>query len=252
MKRKFDEWLSIQTAKNPARVVLGSILLFNILFLLLSAALISNFALQGTEKMNFLEAAFCTIAMILDAGCVQFVIEDIGQASVAISVFCLIVILVGMVSFTGAVIGYLTNYISRYVENASAGVRKLHLSNHVVILNWNSRASEIINDLLFCKEKQTVVVMVDQGKKEIEKEVNERLADTISKENQLLRESYAKLSIWDRVEFYHKNKLRNNITLLVREGDIFSRRQRFPFRSRRAPEHFAGSRKCRDPETDAH
>ena len=53
----------------------------------------------------------------------------------------------------------------------------------------------------------------------------ERLADTISKENQLLRESYAKLSIWDRVEFYHKNKLRNNITLLVREGDIFSSMQ---------------------------
>lgn len=225
MKRKFDEWLSIQTAKNPARVVLGSILLFNIVFLLFSAAVISNFSLRGTEHMNFLQAAFCTVTMILDAGCVQFVIEDIGQASVALSLFCLLVILVGMISFTGAVIGYLTNYISRYVENASTGIRKWSLSNHVVILNWNSRASEIVNDLLYCKDKQTVVVMVAAGKKEVEKEVEERLADTLARENEGIRARCAELSLLKKIKYYRKNKLRNNITLLVREGDIFSSMQ---------------------------
>lgn len=57
-------------------------LLFNIVFFLVSAIIISNTSLFGTEHMSFIEAAFCTVTMILDAGCIQFVISDIGQAGV--------------------------------------------------------------------------------------------------------------------------------------------------------------------------
>ena len=227
MKQKFEEWLSIRTAKNPGRVVLSVILLFNILFFLFAALVISNFGMAGTEKMNFFEAAFSTIAMILDAGCVQFVIEDIGQAGVAISVFCLIVVLVGMISFTGAVIGYLTNYISEFVANANAGKRRLRLKDHIVLLNWNTRASEIINDLLYCPDRQIVVVMVEKGKAEIEKEVEERLQDTVSRENKELRESLnkEKKSLLERRRLYRRGRMKNNITLIVREGDVFSSKQ---------------------------
>ncbi len=227
MKQKFEEWLSIRTAKNPGRVVLSVILLFNILFFLFAALVISNFGMAGTEKMNFFEAAFSTIAMILDAGCVQFVIEDIGQAGVAISVFCLIIVLVGMISFTGAVIGYLTNYISEFVANANAGKRRLRLKDHIVLLNWNTRASEIINDLLYCPDRQIVVVMVEKGKAEIEKEVEERLQDTVSRENKELRESLnkEKKSLFERRRLYRRGRMKNNITLIVREGDVFSSKQ---------------------------
>ena len=102
MKQKLRQWFSIQLVKNPGRVILGVILLFNIVFFLLSAAVISAMSLTGTEHMSFIEAAFCTLTMILDAGCIQFVIADIGEAGVVISVFCLLVVLVGMVSFTGS------------------------------------------------------------------------------------------------------------------------------------------------------
>ena len=57
-------------------MVLLVILLFNVLFFLFSAVVISNLSLSGTEKMSFFEAAFCTITMILDAGCIQFVVAD--------------------------------------------------------------------------------------------------------------------------------------------------------------------------------
>ena len=157
MKRKFAEWWSQAQAKNPGKVVLAVILLFNVLFLLLSAAIISALSLDGSENMHFLEAAFYTVTMVLDAGCIQFVVADIGQAGFAISLTCIVVVLVGMISFTGAVIGYVTNTISHYIDNAKAGKHKIAISNHVVILNWNSRASEIINDFLYSEKKQKFV-----------------------------------------------------------------------------------------------
>ena len=215
MIRKIKEWLSVQIAKRPGRVVLVAILLFNIVFFLMAAFVISQMSLKGTEKMPFVQAAFSTITMILDPGCVQFVVEDIGQMGVTVAISCLIIIFVGMVSFTGAVIGYITNTISSFIGEANAGYRGLKISDHVVILNWNTRASEIINDLLYCEKRQKVVVLVSGRKDEIEKEISDRLSDTVERENREAKEKYGKFS----------NKFKNKVTVIVREGDVFSSKQ---------------------------
>lgn len=225
MKVKIKEWFSIQLVKNPGRMVLAAILIFNIAFFLLSAIVISALALDGTEKMSFIEAAFCTITMILDAGCIQFVVADIGTSGVGITLFCLMVVLIGMISFTGAVIGYVTNYISSFIENANTGKRKLALDNHFVILNWNSRASEIVNDMLYCDEKQNVVVLVQSRKEEIEKEIEERLSDTINRENKAVAEQYKNLPFFKREIAILRNRFKRKVTVMVREGDVFSAKQ---------------------------
>ena len=84
--RKFKGWLSIQIAKHPKRVVLVLIILFNVLFITVSAAVISSLSLRGTESMNFFHAAYYTVTMILDAGCIESVIQDIGATGVALTV----------------------------------------------------------------------------------------------------------------------------------------------------------------------
>ena len=225
MRKKFSEWFSMQLAKNPGRIVLLAILLFNIVFLFIAAFVISSLSLSGTEKMGFFEAAFYTVTMILDAGCISFVIEDIGQTGIVTAVICLSVIVIGMVSFTGAVIGYITNYISNFIENSNAGSRRLNISNHYVILNWNTRASEIINDLLYCKGKQKIVVLTASKKAEIRKEIDERISDTIRRENADLAAKYADSSLIARKVMYHRNKLKNNLTVIIREGDVYSSKQ---------------------------
>ena len=225
MINKIKEWFSIQLVKNPGRMVLAAILIFNIVFFLLAAVVISALSLDGTEKMTFIEAAFCTITMILDAGCIQFVIADIGKSGVFITVFCLCVILIGMISFTGAVIGYVTNYISSFIENANTGKHKLNLNGHFVILNWNSRASEIVNDMLYSEEKQNVVVLVQSRKDEIEKEIEERLADTINRENAIVLRKIEKLSFIKRSIEVYRHRFTKKLTVMVREGDVFSSKQ---------------------------
>ncbi len=222
--RRFKEWFSIQLAKHPARVVLLAILLFNVVFFISAALVIKNLALNGTEEMSLFEAAFYTITMILDAGCIQFVVADIGESGIAIAVVCLVIVLIGMVSFTGAVIGYVTNYISNFIENSNSGMRRLRISYHLVILNWNTRASEIINDLLYCRKRQKVVVLVGGRKKEIQKEIEERITDTIHRENSALLLRCRKLGL-RKYFVYFREKLHNNLTVILREGDVFSAKQ---------------------------
>ena len=220
-----DEWMSMQLVKNPGRVVLFFILLFNVVFFALAALVISNVGLSGTEKMGFFEAAFYTITMILDAGCIQFVVADIGTSGVAIALICLGVIIIGMVSFTGAVIGYVTNYISSFIETANAGSHRLKISNHLVILNWNTRASEIVNDLLYCRGSQKVVIFADGRKEEIRKEVAERISDTIQRENRALQEKCRAMGFLEGRLAYLQHRLVNNVMVIIREGDVFSAKQ---------------------------
>lgn len=225
MRHKLYEWFSIQRAKNPGTIVLGTILIFNLILFLAAAFVISSFSLSGTERMGFIEAAFCTVAMILDAGCIQFVISDIGEASVAATIVCLIIILIGMISFTGAVIGYVTNYISKFIENANANTKKLRLTGHVVILNWNTRASEIINDLMYSDTREKVVVLSDSKRTGIELEINERLADTVARENAEIWDKVKNKPFLSRYLSFRKKRFKNRVTVLIREGDVFSSKQ---------------------------
>ena len=222
---KFRGWLSIQIAKHPNRVVLVLIILFNVLFITASAAAISALSLHGTEKMNFFHAAYYTLTMILDAGCIEAVIQDIGTSGVALTLTCLAVIIIGMITFTGAVIGYLTNILNSFIENASAGNTRLHLSHHTVILNWNAGAPEIVNNLLYSGHKGTVVALVKSGRDEIKKEIEERLHHTIEKENALLRQKAASMHFFARRRFLKNNALRNTVTFIAIEGNIFSQKQ---------------------------
>lgn len=215
MIKKIKESISIQVSKRPGRFLLIAILLFNVLFFFFATVLISCLSLSGTEDMSIIQAVFSTITMVLDPGCVSFVVKDIGGIGFVTAIVCLFIIFFGMISFTGAVIGYVTNKISSFIDDANSGTRPLLISDHIVILNWNTRASEIINDLLYCEDEQKVVVLVNGRKDEIEKEIADRLADTVSKENQLLKDGKGK----------SKKKFKDNLTVIVREGDVFSLKQ---------------------------
>ena len=133
--KQLEEYLNIHIAKNPKRFVLAMILMINVVFLLVSAGIISRLAPSTLEHRGFWISVFYTISMILDAGCIDYVVNDVGQAGVAAILICVLVAVVGMIIFTGAVIGYATTWISDYVMNANSGKGKIRASGHTVILN---------------------------------------------------------------------------------------------------------------------
>lgn len=225
MIRRFREWYSMQRAKRPALMIVFGIAIFNIIFFLIAAVVIRSLALSGTESMSFFEALYYTLTMILDAGCISYVIDDIGTSGVAIALVCIAVVIIGMITFTGAIIGTMTNAFSGSIEKTQSGSDKLYISGHLVILNWNSRASEIINDLLYCGEKKRVVVLTESRKEEIEKEISDRIADTVTRENELLRQRLSGLKGLKFFLRYRREHMRDRLYVLVREGDVFSTKQ---------------------------
>ena len=207
MFKKFKEWLSIFIVKNPRRAILIAILLMNILLFVLAGAIISALSPASLKQDGFWASLYYTVSMVLDAGCIEYVIADIGEANVALIIICLLTVLIGMITFTGAVIGYVTNYISNFIDNSNSGARALKTSGHTIILNWNSRASEIINDMLYTGKKETIVVLVMENADGVKREIDDRLAATF-------KEEQAK-----------GNRLKNRLTIIVREGETYSTKQ---------------------------
>ena len=225
MFKKLREKINIFTVKNPSRAILIAILLLNIVLFLVAAGVISLLAPKSLANHGFWSSVYYTISMVLDAGCISYVIADIGEASVALILVCILTVVLGMITFTGAVIGYVTNYISSFIENSKSGIRAVKASGHTVILNWNSRASEIINDLLYTGQKEVVVVLANQNSDEIEREIDERLTATIKNENAHIKADSKKLPWYRRFVYYRTHRLRNLVTVIVRDGETYSTKQ---------------------------
>ena len=217
-----NEWGSVSFSRKPHHMMLTLILFVNVILILLAAWVISAVAVKGNEGMGFFTAVYNTFTMILDAGCIESVITDPGSANLFLVIFCLVLIVICMITFTGALIGYATNVVSNLIESANANSYKLRISGHVAVLGWNTRASEIINDLLYCREKQKVVVLSDGDRQEIMDEIQERLNDTVERENDALEATLREKGWLARKLYIRRFGLKNNVAVIVREGDVFS------------------------------
>ena len=222
MFKKLKEKLSVFVVKYPTRTILIAILVLNVLLFIIAALLISALAPKSLEHSGFWASVFYTVSMILDAGCIQYVVAEIGEASVGLIIVCMLTVLLGMITFTGAVIGYISNYISGFIENSRSGSRALKISGHTVILNWNSRASEIINDLLYTGRRETVVILVSEDGPAVEREISDRISATMKADQQLLERECEGMSLLRRLRHIRKNRTKNRVTVIVREGDTYS------------------------------
>ena len=223
--KKIRERLNIFRVKKPSLAILIRIMLLNVALIVIAGIAISALAPRSLEHSGFWDSVFYTISMIFDAGCIQFVIADIGEASVALIIVCLATVILGMIIFTGAIIGYVTNYISNYIENSKSGARALKISEHTVILNWNSRASEIINDLLYTNERETVVILVSDNAPAVEREIDERISATLKADQEQLAAETADMGRLKGWLYRRRYRTRNRVTVIVREGDTYSTKQ---------------------------
>lgn len=224
---RLKEHLSVFVVKNPARAILIGILLLNVVLFVVAATVISAIATKSAthESLGFWASLYYTVTMVLDAGCIDNVVADIGQSGVALILVCIATVLLGMITFTGAVIGYVTNVISNFIENSKSGARALKVSRHTVILNWNSRASEIVNDLLFTGKRELVVVLVSEDAEGVEREIGERISATMRAEQKQLAGEVAGMSFFKGLRYIAAHRTKNRLITIVREGETYSTKQ---------------------------
>ena len=223
--KKFREWISIRIVKSPRSIVLLSVLIANIVFIGVAAFTISCLSPSSAQNGGFGKSVFNTIIMYLGIGGIDTVVENVSQANVLLVLASIIIIVIGLVFFTYALIGYISEFISNFIVNADSGSKKLRISNHTVILNWNSRAVEIINDLLYKGTKEKVVVLAGKNKTDVKRDIDERLANTIDVEKSAIKAECASMSFKERISYAHKNRVKSRLIIITREGNTCSTKQ---------------------------
>ncbi|HKM30370.1 MAG TPA: hypothetical protein VJZ51_06420, partial [Bacilli bacterium] len=156
--RKGRSLISIKTYKTPLVSVIMLMLLINVAILSI-AAVIALFI--DDTFTNFIDAfANGSMKWLLTPNSV-LAIKNPSMLLLAV-----VVLITGMVLFTGTIIALTTNAIKDYIQKKQSGSGKIFLENHVVILNWNNKVPELVADLLYLEDRKVTVMVlanIDKG-----------------------------------------------------------------------------------------
>lgn len=163
---RFNNRWNIFKENNTIAFVCVSIVAFNIVFIMLSALLISFLPEnQGHSIGELIKLAFTL--MVNPSGKYVY-----SEASISL-IITTIVVLLGMISLTGGTVGIITSCIQSILERAANNKTNLNLKNHIVILNYNNKVPAIIKDYCFDDMANTfVTILATEDKKMILDEID--------------------------------------------------------------------------------
>lgn len=159
--------------------ILFMIIVVNILIFILGIVgmnlLPENHGKSSSEIIKY------SLKLLVDSG--GFMDNTTNVLSVVLTV---VIVLAGMICFTGGIIAYMSNMVTSLVDNADKGTNKIELANHIIILNWNNEVPLLIADYLRQKERQYIVVLSNNNKDEILSEINKKIHDLQKEEKEAL------------------------------------------------------------------
>lgn len=185
---KIRSKISIKTFKHPQIFIILMMLLLNILILVVSAFI--ALAIDPTFD-NFFDAfANGSLKWMLTPNAILL----INHPNTLI--LAVVVLVIGMVLFSGTIIALTTNAIKDYFQKKQSGSGKLILDHQVVILNWNNKVPELVADLIHLdKDNISIVILAN-----IEKATAEKL-------------------ITNAIQTIKKDKSVTNLNILVKNGN---------------------------------
>jgi hypothetical protein len=144
-------YLSIAREKHTRGLILLVIVVFNILLWLVSSLL--AYLLSPGQYGDVLSSLWNSgITWMLEPGFYDPTVDT------SIRILSIIVILTSMITFSGGIIGYVASLFSSIIEDAETGQSKLFIYDHILILNWNPKALELIVD--YCYDDNTTHIVV--------------------------------------------------------------------------------------------
>lgn len=161
---RFKSFISVQTYKRPFLFVLSIMVGLNVLILIIASLI----ALLIDDTFTGFIDAFVN-------GSMKWMLTPNAILSVEspqLLALAVIVLITGMVLFTGTIIALTTSQIRDYFARQKSGSGKIQLNDHIVILNWNNKVPELIADLIHLHTiSQAVVVLAPVDKEEAEKSI---------------------------------------------------------------------------------
>lgn len=179
---KIKSKVTITAHKRPLLLTIIFLLFLNLVVVFIGSIIAFNIAPERFDYswINALVAAFkwiISVHSINDFG------DDLRLFVVAIVTVCL-----GLVLFSGATIATLTAALRALIEKLSKARGKINLDNHFVILNWNSKVPELVNNLLVKGFKDNVIILSNKDKEFVTTQINSVIEKGRNKLNLIVKE----------------------------------------------------------------
>ena len=163
---------TLKTYQKPLLITLLTLLFINICVLLIGAVIglvLDNKYYDGEFFGNNYMAALVGAVkwMISPNSLTQFEIKE----QWIMMVLAIVIVIVGLVLFSGAIIATVTTALRAYIDKKSHAKGKILIDNHFVILNWNRKVPEMIYNLMLKGFKNNIVVLSERSKEYVESEL---------------------------------------------------------------------------------
>ncbi len=177
--------ISIKTYKRPLVYIILLMIFINLVILSI-AAIIALFI--DDQFSNFIDA--------FANGSLKWMLAPNAILSIQnpdMLVLAVIVLVTGIILFSGTIIALTTNAIKDYIQKKNSGSGKIHLDNHIAILNWNNKVPELVSDLSYIDDQEVIVmILADIDKTYAEKQIinaiqKTQASQTIAKMNVLVK-----------------------------------------------------------------
>ena len=163
---------TLRTYQKPLAVTLVTLLLVNIAVLCIGSvlALVLDGAYYNYEffEKSFLSAFITNARWMISPN--SLTLLNVGDNRMMM-VLAVIVVILGMILFSGAIIATVTTALRTFIDKKSKAKGKIIVNNHFVILNWNSKVPEMIYNLMLKGFKKNIVILSDRNKEYIEAEL---------------------------------------------------------------------------------
>lgn len=185
MRERISNKWNVFKENNPIAHVCALIIIINVIFIGMSALLISVLPENRGHSLGELIRLAFTL-MVNPSGKYIY-----SEAPISL-IITTIVVLLGMISLTGGTVGFISSIINGFLEKAANNKRNLKLSNHIVILNYNNRVPSIIYDYSFDDVENTyIVILTKEDKDYVLDEIDnlyDRMGDKKKFKNIIVRE----------------------------------------------------------------
>ena len=181
-RRKQPNRFKIFYYSHPYFVIFIILIIYNLILIALAALLLTYFMRGVTDTetgyemgMNFesylKNLEYCAIFTMNNGGIYN-------QAPVEVIIVKIILSILQMITFTGALIGLATSILQSMFNHRIHNLGKIKIKHHYVILEWSAVGPSLVRELSFMKGKKTIVILSNKNREKIQEEIDNLFLET--------------------------------------------------------------------------
>lgn len=179
-RRKQPNRFKLFYYSHPYFVIFNLLIIYN-LILIAVAALIMTYLMNGATNGTYTMGIDWPSYLKNLEYCVVFTMNTGGiydQAPTLVVVMKIVLSVIQMITFTGALIGLATSILQTMFDKRIHNIGKVKIKHHFVILEWSAVGASLVRELSFMKGDKTIVILSSKNRDEIQDEIDNLFLET--------------------------------------------------------------------------